>query len=209
MGGTRGERERRGRFWRARHPLTHVSRRASHKPTEVGGEAKQANRNETIAGTGSNEIITPPRSGEGCGDTLKFNSHCLQTRLVPERKFEQCRIDTPFHQLDWFRRWQTTVSCSNHGLFCSRGQTSSDFTSVEHSTTFWYTAIYSRPRFYYFTSVPTTSQQRKKNPAAVALSKLGASKGGKARAKKLSAKERSRIARLAVEARWRKYRREK
>ena len=44
--------------------------------------------------------------------------------------------------------------------------------------------------------------QRKKNPAAVALAKLGASKGGKARAKKLTAKQRSRIAKLAAEARW-------
>jgi hypothetical protein len=51
-----------------------------------------------------------------------------------------------------------------------------------------------------------TSLQKKKNPAAVALSKLGASKGGKARAKSLSAKDRSRIAELAVEARWRKHR---
>jgi ABC-type uncharacterized transport system YnjBCD ATPase subunit len=46
---------------------------------------------------------------------------------------------------------------------------------------------------------------KKKNPAAVALSKLGASKGGKARAKKLSAADRSRIAKLAVETRWAKY----
>jgi len=51
-----------------------------------------------------------------------------------------------------------------------------------------------------------SSQKVKKNPAAVALAKLGASKGGKARAEKLSAKERSRIARLAVETRWKKYR---
>jgi hypothetical protein len=51
-----------------------------------------------------------------------------------------------------------------------------------------------------------TPKTKNKNPAAVALSKLGASKGGKARAAKLSAKERSRIAKLAVEARWRKYR---
>jgi hypothetical protein len=49
------------------------------------------------------------------------------------------------------------------------------------------------------------SKEVKKNPAAVALSKLGASKGGKARAAKLSAKERSRIARRAVEARWKKH----
>jgi len=49
----------------------------------------------------------------------------------------------------------------------------------------------------------------KKNPAAVALGKLGGLKGGPARAAKLSAKERSRIARLAVEARWEKYHAEK
>lgn len=41
-----------------------------------------------------------------------------------------------------------------------------------------------------------------RNPAAVALSKLGASKGGKARAKKLSKKRRSEIAKKAAEARW-------
>lgn len=43
-----------------------------------------------------------------------------------------------------------------------------------------------------------------KNPAAVALSKLGASKGGKARAAKLSNKKRSEIARKAAKARWSK-----
>jgi hypothetical protein len=49
-----------------------------------------------------------------------------------------------------------------------------------------------------------TDNKKKKNPAAVALSKLGASKGGKARASKLSAKARSRIAKLAAQARWNK-----
>jgi len=39
--------------------------------------------------------------------------------------------------------------------------------------------------------------------AAAALSKLGASKGGEARAKKLSAKRRSEIAQRAAKARWR------
>ena len=57
--------------------------------------------------------------------------------------------------------------------------------------------------------MPTVSPEKKKNPAAVALAKLGASKGGKARAKKLTAKQRSRIAKLAVETRWRKYRKVK
>jgi hypothetical protein len=41
-----------------------------------------------------------------------------------------------------------------------------------------------------------------RNPAAVALSKLGASKGGQARAAALSAARRSAIAKKAVQARW-------
>jgi hypothetical protein len=45
-----------------------------------------------------------------------------------------------------------------------------------------------------------------RNPHAVALSQLGASKGGKARAKKLSAKRKKEIALKAVKARWRKAR---
>lgn len=40
------------------------------------------------------------------------------------------------------------------------------------------------------------------NPAAVALGRLGGLKGGKARAKKLSATARRRIARKATAARW-------
>lgn len=43
-----------------------------------------------------------------------------------------------------------------------------------------------------------------KNPAAVALGRLGGLKGGKARAKKLSAKRRSEIAKKAAAARWAK-----
>jgi hypothetical protein len=45
-----------------------------------------------------------------------------------------------------------------------------------------------------------------KNPAAVALGKLGGSKGGKARAKNMSAEERSEAARKAAKARWAKKR---
>jgi len=41
-----------------------------------------------------------------------------------------------------------------------------------------------------------------KNPAAVALGKLGGSKGGKARAAKLSPARRKAIARKAAKARW-------
>jgi len=44
--------------------------------------------------------------------------------------------------------------------------------------------------------------QDTRNPAAVALSKLGASKGGKARAAKLSAAKRKEIAKKAAAKRW-------
>ena len=43
-----------------------------------------------------------------------------------------------------------------------------------------------------------------KNPAAVALGKLGASKGGKARADNLSKKRRKEIAKKAAKSRWEK-----
>jgi hypothetical protein len=44
--------------------------------------------------------------------------------------------------------------------------------------------------------------QPKKNPIGVAFGKLGASKGGVARAKKLSKEQRSEIAKRAARARW-------
>jgi len=44
--------------------------------------------------------------------------------------------------------------------------------------------------------------EKLKNPAAVALGKLGGQRGGKARASKLSRGERSEIARRAAAARW-------
>lgn len=46
--------------------------------------------------------------------------------------------------------------------------------------------------------------QREKNPAAVALGRLGASKGGRARAEKLSDEQRREIAKRAAETRWKK-----
>ncbi len=45
---------------------------------------------------------------------------------------------------------------------------------------------------------------KKKNPNAVALGKLGGSKGGKIRAERLTAERRREIARNAVIARWAK-----
>ncbi|MDK2743878.1 MAG: hypothetical protein NDI90_13260 [Nitrospira sp. BO4] len=49
-----------------------------------------------------------------------------------------------------------------------------------------------------------TSNTPTKNPAAVALGRLGGLKGGKARAAKLSATKRTRIAKQAAQSRWRK-----
>lgn len=46
--------------------------------------------------------------------------------------------------------------------------------------------------------------KREKNPAAVALGRLGGLKGGKARAKKLTPQQREDSARHAVMVRWRK-----
>lgn len=51
---------------------------------------------------------------------------------------------------------------------------------------------------------PASESIPQKNPAAVTLGRLGGLKGGKARAKKLSAKTRSSIAKKAANARWAK-----
>lgn len=48
------------------------------------------------------------------------------------------------------------------------------------------------------------SKPNPKNPAAVALGKLGGLKGGKARAKKLTIERRKEIARNAAKTRWKK-----
>ena len=49
---------------------------------------------------------------------------------------------------------------------------------------------------------PATTPKPEKNPAAVALGRLGGMKGGKARALKLSAEMRKKIAIKAAESRW-------
>jgi len=50
--------------------------------------------------------------------------------------------------------------------------------------------------------------EKKKNPHAVALSRLGAKKGGEARAATLSPERRREIARKAARARWNKVKKE-
>jgi|WetSurSiteA1Bulk_404760.scaffolds.fasta_scaffold40041_2 hypothetical protein len=54
------------------------------------------------------------------------------------------------------------------------------------------------------TEEPTKEPAKEKNPAAVALGRLGGLKGGKARAEKLSAKRRKAIAKKAAQTRWSK-----
>lgn len=49
---------------------------------------------------------------------------------------------------------------------------------------------------------PEPEPKVEKNPAAVELGKLGGRKGGPARAKKLSKKRKSEIAKKAAKARW-------
>ena len=51
---------------------------------------------------------------------------------------------------------------------------------------------------------PPQESPRKKNPAAVALGKLGGKKGGAARAKKLTPEQRKTIAQKAARTRWNK-----
>lgn len=51
---------------------------------------------------------------------------------------------------------------------------------------------------------PQTEEQPQKNQAAVELGRLGGLKGGKARADKLTSEQRSEIAKIAAQARWKK-----
>jgi len=53
-------------------------------------------------------------------------------------------------------------------------------------------------------SIPVPDSEKEKNPAAVALGRLGGQKGGKARAAKLSKAKRSEIAKRAAAERWKK-----
>jgi len=94
----------------------------------------------------------------------------------------------------------TTVLGCNHGLFCGRGRTIFDFNQHACNDGIVVSTVYSRLVFSY----TDIHMQKKKNPSAVALGRLGGLKGGPARMAKLSAKGRSRLARKAVLARWKK-----
>jgi len=53
--------------------------------------------------------------------------------------------------------------------------------------------------------IAPTAEEEGKNPAAVALGRLGGLKGGKARAATLSKRRRAEIARRAAQARWKSH----
>lgn len=53
-----------------------------------------------------------------------------------------------------------------------------------------------------FPTLDSADVEPEKNPAAVALGRLGGLKGGKARAEKLSPEKRQEIAKAAANARW-------
>jgi hypothetical protein len=59
------------------------------------------------------------------------------------------------------------------------------------------------------TTEPPRKAEPEKNPAAVALGRLGGLKGGKARAKALSKQKRSAIAKKAATLRWAKAKKRK
>jgi hypothetical protein len=79
----------------------------------------------------------------------------------------------------------------------SKSQKGSDFNACH--TIFLAPAV----RLWHSSLMPRRSSIGTKNPAAVALGKLGGKKGGKARAAKLTPERRKAIAQKAAQARWR------
>jgi hypothetical protein len=59
-----------------------------------------------------------------------------------------------------------------------------------------------KPLQKYIEEIPRQKSIKDKNPAAVALGRLGGLKGGKARAEKLTSEQRTEIAKKAANQRW-------
>jgi len=57
--------------------------RASLKPTEVGGASRAQNNDSSSVIPRDFDIVTPPRRGEGCGDTLDGFKITPQTQGCP------------------------------------------------------------------------------------------------------------------------------
>ena len=80
---------------------------------------------------------------------------------------------------------------------------------VKNSISFVFILLRKRSRINTESCAIISDMPRKKNPAAVALGRLGGKKGGPARAAKMTAEELTESARKAVNARWAKYRAKK
>jgi hypothetical protein len=86
------------------------------------------------------------------------------------------------------------LSCHNH-IVPSRSSKDHDFTTVGRN-------VVEQIIGEKLTGKPLDDPNRGKNPAAVALGKLGGAKGGVARAAALSPAKRKAIAKKAAKARW-------
>jgi len=101
-----------------------------------------------------------------------------------------------FHKLSWDGRKKIHLTANfrsiYHSVMPERSRTkSSDFNQLAKSIVEQATS-----------EQPKKSADEGKNPAAVALGRLGGLKGGKARAAKLTKEQRSEIAKKAAQKRW-------
>ena len=177
----------------------------------VGDAATPANPDESFANAAWRGTATPPRCGEGCGDTLRrfdsLSAHRTEHRPVLERTFEPYEREAPFHHEPIFPEGATTVLMRNHGLFYCRGTSSRLQDRVVQPKHFCYTGeieFTDQSILIMRWAMASGGQKKKKNPAAVSLGRLGGLKGGPARMAALTQEERSRLARKAINTRWRK-----
>ena len=94
-----------------------------------------------------------------------------------------------------FSSRESNILCHNHSM-PSRSSKDHDFATVARSTVEKFIGEK-------LSGKPLDDPNAGKNPAAVALGKLGGPKGGRARADKLSPARRKAIAKKAAAARWR------
>jgi hypothetical protein len=180
------------------------------KTDRIRGWSLTAKPTKTPVNTGRLNTAPYPHRGDRGGDTQKL----VQFPLPPAAKNESlslekssCEVKERHHSttLREFDECRPRFHAGTTGFFAVEDNTSCDFKTNGSQNIF---LLHYKARTLYFSLMPPTLK-KKKNLAAVALGKLGGLKGGDARAKKLSAKRRSEIARKAVLARWEKYYAEK
>jgi len=94
------------------------------KTDRIRGWSRKAKPRKTLVNKGRLDSAPHPHRGDRGGDTP---NEPQPRAIVLEKRFERHQREAPFHHSTSFRRVPTTVSRKNHGLFCSRGQTSCDF----------------------------------------------------------------------------------